>query len=247
MLFVFFFFFFSSRRRHTTCLSDWSSDVCSSDLFFIGCARGDHDDAQLRILPEKISHGFHRIRRQRSLENQHICSKLRGCGLRLRQRLRLPNHANVIFQCEDLAQTGAEDGLGIGQNHSDELAFAAVFACSEIFVHANRNGSHSVPYAYARSKWYSSITTPTPRRPRSSKLRTTRPWQSICTSRFAPTTSAGNRIVKSTTEPTGTSLSMANSTPLAEMFSVSAVYALPWLFTDAERCSGNRGALCISS
>src|SRR5436853_3804259 len=29
---LFFFFFFSSRRRHTRCLSDWSSDVCSSDL-----------------------------------------------------------------------------------------------------------------------------------------------------------------------------------------------------------------------
>src|SRR5262245_65245965 len=25
-------FFFASRRRHTRCLSDWSSDVCSSDL-----------------------------------------------------------------------------------------------------------------------------------------------------------------------------------------------------------------------
>src|SRR5262245_8665921 len=29
---LFFLFFFSSRRRHTRCLSDWSSDVCSSDL-----------------------------------------------------------------------------------------------------------------------------------------------------------------------------------------------------------------------
>src|SRR5258705_5478935 len=28
------FFFFSSRRRHTRCLSDWSSDVCSSDLVY---------------------------------------------------------------------------------------------------------------------------------------------------------------------------------------------------------------------
>src|SRR5438045_7300977 len=28
-----FYFFFSSRRRHTRCLSDWSSDVCSSDLY----------------------------------------------------------------------------------------------------------------------------------------------------------------------------------------------------------------------
>src|SRR5436853_581390 len=25
-------YFISSRRRHTRCLSDWSSDVCSSDL-----------------------------------------------------------------------------------------------------------------------------------------------------------------------------------------------------------------------
>src|SRR6266699_7203897 len=32
MYFVFF-FFFSSRRRHTRCGRDWSSDVCSSDLW----------------------------------------------------------------------------------------------------------------------------------------------------------------------------------------------------------------------
>src|SRR5258705_9730445 len=32
------FFFFSSRRRHTRCLSDWSSDVCSSDLAALGPA-----------------------------------------------------------------------------------------------------------------------------------------------------------------------------------------------------------------
>src|SRR5947199_2550148 len=31
-VFLMFGFFFSSRRRHTRCLSDWSSDVCSSDL-----------------------------------------------------------------------------------------------------------------------------------------------------------------------------------------------------------------------
>src|ERR1035441_10974449 len=30
--FPFFNLIFSSRRRHTRCLSDWSSDVCSSDL-----------------------------------------------------------------------------------------------------------------------------------------------------------------------------------------------------------------------
>src|SRR5438270_4698634 len=30
---LFIFFFFSSRRRHTRFDCDWSSDVCSSDLF----------------------------------------------------------------------------------------------------------------------------------------------------------------------------------------------------------------------
>src|SRR5437016_11392769 len=29
-------FFFSSRRRHTRLVSDWSSDVCSSDLDLYG-------------------------------------------------------------------------------------------------------------------------------------------------------------------------------------------------------------------
>src|SRR5437899_11521117 len=34
---MFIVFFFSSRRRHTRCLSDWSSDVCSSDLVAAVC------------------------------------------------------------------------------------------------------------------------------------------------------------------------------------------------------------------
>src|SRR5258706_9783274 len=32
-----FFFFFSSRRRHTRLVSDWSSDVCSSDVEMFMC------------------------------------------------------------------------------------------------------------------------------------------------------------------------------------------------------------------
>src|SRR5207302_8092876 len=31
--YFFFFFFFSSRRRHTRFSRDWTSDVCSSDLY----------------------------------------------------------------------------------------------------------------------------------------------------------------------------------------------------------------------
>src|SRR5438093_8805129 len=46
------FFFFSSRRRHTRLVSDWSSDVCSSDLaFFVTIDRewknGDRVDVSL--------------------------------------------------------------------------------------------------------------------------------------------------------------------------------------------------------
>src|SRR5262245_20850757 len=38
-------FFFSSRRRHTRCLSDWSSDVCSSDLLRVVARRADMIDS----------------------------------------------------------------------------------------------------------------------------------------------------------------------------------------------------------
>src|SRR5262245_63572720 len=38
-------FFFSSRRRHTRCLSDWSSDVCSSDLTLQGPAENEAEEA----------------------------------------------------------------------------------------------------------------------------------------------------------------------------------------------------------
>src|SRR5699024_9206947 len=44
---IFFEFFFSSRRRHTRSKRDWSSDVCSSDLFALFAP----EDAVLRQMP----------------------------------------------------------------------------------------------------------------------------------------------------------------------------------------------------
>src|SRR2546421_8219403 len=35
------YFFFSSRRRHTISDRDWSSDVCSSDLYFFCTKQAD--------------------------------------------------------------------------------------------------------------------------------------------------------------------------------------------------------------
>src|SRR5262245_63326261 len=46
-------FFFSSRRRHTRCLSDWSSDVCSSDLLLqTAKSFGGGSDTLLSLLKE---------------------------------------------------------------------------------------------------------------------------------------------------------------------------------------------------
>src|SRR5438045_8751993 len=53
------YFFFSSRRRHTRCLSDWSSDVCSSDLHL------PHVHLRLSF------RSFHC--KKRGLENCHSC------------------------------------------------------------------------------------------------------------------------------------------------------------------------------
>src|SRR5437899_11526142 len=58
-------FFFSSRRRHTRCLSDWSSDVCSSDLDdeSLGHVRKVEVIVQLRGGPDLA--GFHRSEERR--------------------------------------------------------------------------------------------------------------------------------------------------------------------------------------
>src|SRR5204863_7047644 len=53
------FFFFSSRRRHTRSLRDWSSDVCSSDLY----ARDLAPDAERNELGRRglREPGHHRV------------------------------------------------------------------------------------------------------------------------------------------------------------------------------------------
>src|SRR5262249_59015377 len=48
-------FFFSSRRRHTRLVSDWSSDVCSSDL--VTPAIDLRADARVVFLPNTHDNG----------------------------------------------------------------------------------------------------------------------------------------------------------------------------------------------
>src|ERR1039457_5044580 len=66
MLF-FFFFFFSSRRRHTRFKGDWSSDVCSSDLFYLWAAAEGH----LRAVPFSYAQQFVRRPDSARVENSH--------------------------------------------------------------------------------------------------------------------------------------------------------------------------------
>src|SRR5262245_15844780 len=73
MLFFFLiFFFFSSRRRHTRCLSDWSSDVCSSDLRRAARAGDrDHHRRRRRRHPARRAHGRHEPQRDRAHHRAH--------------------------------------------------------------------------------------------------------------------------------------------------------------------------------
>src|SRR5258706_7056738 len=51
------FFFFSSRRRHTILVSDWSSDVCSSDLR-ARCGTGHGHHIELEPRPDEDGEAF---------------------------------------------------------------------------------------------------------------------------------------------------------------------------------------------
>src|SRR5262245_62457264 len=68
---VLFFFFFSSRRRHTRCLSDWSSDVCSSDLRTAGLAEAGASESDLAICGE--AHTFAAFRAHRARRHLYYC------------------------------------------------------------------------------------------------------------------------------------------------------------------------------
>src|SRR5215213_10747722 len=69
------FFFFSSRRRHTRLVSDWSSDVCSSDLTPERLAAAvAEQQAQTTQFREEC-------RRNAPPENQAECDTIEGAPL----------------------------------------------------------------------------------------------------------------------------------------------------------------------
>src|SRR2546421_4269835 len=71
-VYLVFFFFFSSRRRHTRSDRDWSSDVCSSDLFLAG-----------KILRCHVENG----QKERMIPKQCSISTIEGFGKDLRMMI----------------------------------------------------------------------------------------------------------------------------------------------------------------
>src|SRR6266850_7504794 len=76
---MFFFFFFSSRRRHTRLQGDWSSDVCSSDLVFIGWLGRDHQAAPDYEGAEDVRDRLNRIGDQCPGMAEDACSEFGAC------------------------------------------------------------------------------------------------------------------------------------------------------------------------
>src|SRR5436853_3330157 len=69
-------FFFSSRRRHTMCLSDWSSDVCSSDLISYLNVQ-DHDRQRAVALASSVAKQLElALRRLRDSKAQSMVDEL---------------------------------------------------------------------------------------------------------------------------------------------------------------------------
>src|SRR5882724_4809245 len=138
-------FFFSSRRRHTRCLSDWSSDVCSSDLVQEGVDHLHRDvgpagaerwaPAGDVVVVEEVRH----LRTEPAGLRQYGRDETLGCALQQvpdegaadaeAQHQELPD-AQVIHQAElvvgvrvpgpvDLQRAGGLAAVGVAQVHRD--------------------------------------------------------------------------------------------------------------------------------
>src|SRR5438046_9689931 len=82
---LFYFFFFSSRRRHTRLVSDWSSDVCSSDLVTVVQASGAVGGSESLTRPGSPGRPAQRPRRRarghRRSEERRVGKECRTRGL----------------------------------------------------------------------------------------------------------------------------------------------------------------------
>src|SRR5439155_14585763 len=78
----------SSRRRHTRWPRDWSSDVCSSDLY-IGIASNETLTRRWDVRPDRMSQGL--VRRDPDIVADEGFSVAENNRVRIERRIRDPN------------------------------------------------------------------------------------------------------------------------------------------------------------
>src|ERR1035441_10986655 len=79
---------FSSRRRHTRCLSDWSSDVCSSDLDLLALVSCVEElVAGLEKPREEVARSLRGLKNQQRILDSHVAAIENSLIFRFLRRL----------------------------------------------------------------------------------------------------------------------------------------------------------------
>src|SRR5205814_7173068 len=109
-----FIFFFSSRRRHTRCLSDWSSDVCSSDL--------DGIVGATQRLARRLSHLLHRPRTTTTTPPAMGSPHIQSLGMNsLDVVAPMSGHPKIgRASCRERGEITEDDGTGVNRQHTQD-------------------------------------------------------------------------------------------------------------------------------
>src|ERR1035438_3385730 len=103
-------FFFSSRRRHTRCLSDWSSDVCSSDLLKHFAGHGQPEGGR-NIAPVNYSEREFRSVHPYPFEMAVKAAHAHALMASYNEWDRVPNHVNHRLLTDILRTEWGFDGF----------------------------------------------------------------------------------------------------------------------------------------
>src|SRR5699024_2154007 len=156
-----FFFFFSSRRRHTRSKRDWSSDVCSSDLYSDHrvSVRQDHRDDLLRARAPNCCSGCSTecsmsllpcvVRVRSAGEERSVVAgkKTCGCGMSRRRLFGTAGAAATVTaasacQTEAPAPQEVRRGHVVGQTTDVPDGGGAVFSHSKLVVTQPEEGEY---------------------------------------------------------------------------------------------------------
>src|SRR5512146_450708 len=127
-------------------------------------AGGEHNEIGMGSATQQLADGFGGLSRQRGFKQNHIGAELGDGGNGLAVAFRLANHADIIFQGENLAQADPENGLAVGHDQAGKGLTVSTLRVLATALKLNRAAGHNAYCfleAVTRSKPYSSITTPT--------------------------------------------------------------------------------------